>query len=107
MIEKSKEKYYVRLSEKLLDPQASQKSYWSILKTFLNDKKISCIPPLLYQDKLNIDFKGKAEIFNNFFADQCFILRKKNELLAALSKKTKKTRESLTTIDFSSNHILK
>ena len=66
LIEESKEKHYVRLSKKLLDPQTSPKSYWSILKTFLNNKKISCIPPLLHQNKSAINFKDKAEMFNNF-----------------------------------------
>ena len=45
----------------------SPKSYWSILKTFLNNKKIPCIPPLLHNDKLITNFKEKTEIFNNFF----------------------------------------
>ena len=107
LIEESKEKYYARLSKKLLDPQTSPKSYWSILKTFLNNGKIPCIPPLLHQDKCIIDFKDKAEMFNNFFAGQCSILRIKSELPATLSKKTKKPSESLTTIDFSNNDILK
>ena len=43
-------------------------------------------------------------MFNNFFADQCSVLRNKSELPATLSKKT---RESLTTIDVSNNDILK
>ena len=43
-------------------------------------------------------------MFNNFFADQCSILRNKSELPATLSKKT---HESPTTIDFSINDILK
>ena len=43
-------------------------------------------------------------MFNNFFADQCSVLRNKSELPATLSKKTC---ESLTTIDFSNNDILK
>ena len=88
----------------MLDPQTSPKSYWSILKTFLNNKRTPYIPPLLHQDKFIIDFKDKAEMFNNFFADQCSILRNKSELPATLSKKTS---ESLTTIDFSNNDILK
>ena len=88
----------------MLDPQTSPKSYRSILETFLNNKKIPCIPPLLHQDEFIIDFKGKAEMFNNFFADQCSIMRNKSELLATLSKKTS---ESLTSIDFSNNDILK
>ena len=85
LIEESKEKYYVRLSKKFLDPQTSPKSYWSILKTFLNNKKIPCIPPLLHQNKFIID--NKAEMFNNFFADQSSILKNKSELPATLSKK--------------------
>ena len=46
LIKDSGEKYYVCLSEKLLDPQTSPKSYWPLLKTFLNNKKIPCIPTL-------------------------------------------------------------
>ena len=45
-------------------------------------------------------------MFNNFFADHCSILRNKSELPGTLSKK-KKMRESLTTIDFSNNDIVK
>ena len=43
-------------------------------------------------------------MFNNFFADQCSILRNKSELPATLSKKSS---ESLTAIEFSNNDILK
>ena len=88
----------------MLDHETSTKSYWSILKTVLNNKKIPCIPPLLHQDKFIINFKEKDEMFNNIFTDQCSILRNKNELPAALSKKM---HESLKTIDFSINDILK
>ena len=64
LIEKSKHKYYARLSKKLLDPATSLKSYWSILKTFLNNKSIACIPPLLHENKSIIGFTRKAEILN-------------------------------------------
>ena len=67
LIEESKKQYYTRLSHKLSDPKRSQKSYWSILKIFLNNKKIPCIPPPLHQDKFVTDFKEEANIFNNFF----------------------------------------
>ena len=43
-IEESKEKYYTKLSSRLANPLTSPKTYWSILKTFLNNKKIPCIP---------------------------------------------------------------
>ena len=87
LIEESKNQYYTCLSHKLLDPKISQKSYWSILKIFLNDNKIPYIPPLLHQDKLITDFKEKANIFNNFFADQYSIVSNNSELLVTLTKK--------------------
>ena len=43
-------------------------------------------------------------MFNNFFADQCSILKGKSKLPGTLSIET---RESLTKMDFSSNDILK
>ena len=66
-IEKSELKYYSRLSDKLLDSKTSPKSYRSIVKTFLSNKKIPCIPPLLHNGKFIIDFKEKAELFHDFF----------------------------------------
>ena len=39
-IEKSNQNYYSHLSNKLLDGKTSPKLYWSILKTFLNNKKL-------------------------------------------------------------------
>ena len=64
LIEKSKLNYHARLSKKLSDPMTSLKSYWCILKAFLNNKKIPCIPPLLNDDKLITNFKEMTEIFN-------------------------------------------
>ena len=45
LIEESRNQYYACLSHKLLDTKTWQKS---ILKTFLNNKQIPCIPPLLH-----------------------------------------------------------
>ena len=59
------------MSQKLSNKATSSKAYWSILKTFLNDKKILCIPPVFRDNKFVIDFREKAELFNTFFADQC------------------------------------
>ena len=55
----------MRTSKKLMDPMASAKTYWSILKSLLN-KKIPCIPLLSHQNKYVTDFKKKAELFNYF-----------------------------------------
>ena len=104
LIEESKIRFYTCLSHKLLDPKINQKSYWSILKTCVNNKKIPCITPLLHQDKSVTDFKEKANIFNNFFADLCSIATNNSELPVAL---TEKTLESLSKINFSTDDILK
>ena len=46
LIEKSKGKYYSRITSKLSDIGKSSKTYWSILKKFLIGKKILCVPRL-------------------------------------------------------------
>ena len=60
LIEESKNQYYTRFSHKLLDPKTSQKSYWSILKVFLNNKKT----PLefhLYYTRTNLSLTSKKK----------------------------------------------
>ena len=79
-IEESKEKYYTKLPSRLADPLTNTKTYWSILKTSLNNKKIPCIPPLFHEKKFVTDFKEKAELFNYFFVNQCSLLSKNNVL---------------------------
>ena len=39
---------------------------WSILKTFLNSKKVPIIPPLFHKNEFVTYFKNKAELFNSF-----------------------------------------
>ena len=70
----SKERYYLRISKKLMDPMTSAKTYWAVLKSLLNKKKVPSIPPLFHQNKYVTDFKKKAELFNCFFAKQCSII---------------------------------
>ena len=71
MILKRKEDYYRLLSDKLNDPHTSAKSYWSILKTLYNGKKVPLIPPILINNKSISNFKEKANHFNAFFVSQC------------------------------------
>ena len=103
-IEESIEKYYTKLSSRLADPLTSPKTYWSILKTFLNNKKISCIPPLFHENKFITDFKEKAELFNHFFVNQCSLLSNNSVLPTNLPQLTTKCLDS---IDFSSSDIVK
>ena len=69
LITSTKDLYYNNLAKKLNNPLLQAKTYWSILKTFYNDKKIPIIPPLLIDDKFVTDIQTKANIFNKFFAD--------------------------------------
>ena len=51
---------------KLMDPMTSAKTYWPIVKRYLNDKKIPCLTPLFHDNKFITDFKEKTELFNSF-----------------------------------------
>ena len=68
LIFSTKTLYYENLAKKLDNLLLQTKTYWSILKTFYNNKKI---PPLLEDDKFVTDMRTKADIFNKFFAEQC------------------------------------
>ena len=103
-IENAKSEYYSKLSIKLLNPKTSSKAYWSILKSFVNDKKIPIIPPLYHNGNFITDFCQKAELFNSFFAEQCSILLNSSKLPTNLAPRTD---QSLTSINFSQDDILK
>ena len=75
LINATKALYYENRSKKLNNPLSQAKTYWTILKTFYNEKKIPLIPPLLVDDKFVTDIKTKACIFNKFFAEQCTPLK--------------------------------
>ena len=65
LIEKSKDEYYYRLGKRLNDPNTSAKSYWTILKTFYNKRKIPLIQQLLVNKSFLTDFKEKADSLND------------------------------------------
>ena len=71
MISIRKEDYYRLFLYKLNDPHIKVKSYWSILKTLYNGKKIPLTPPLLVKNKLISNSKEKANHFNAIFVSRC------------------------------------
>ena len=75
LIDDSKQKYFLRLTQKLNTIQKSTKAYWALLKIFLNNRKIPVIPPLFHNNKFVTDFKEKAELFNSFFSKQCSLIK--------------------------------
>ena len=67
-------------------------------------KKIPIIPPLYCNGNFITDFCQKAELFNSFFAEQCSILLNSSKLPTNLAPRTD---QSLTSINFSQDDILK
>ena len=104
LVSSAKTLYYENLAKKLNNPLLQPKTYWSILKTFYNDKKIPLIPPLLIKDKFVTDIKTKADIFNNFFAEQCTPLQNDSKLPPNLMFLTQSRLDSL---DLNEDEILK
>ena len=104
LISSTKTLYYENLAKKLNNPLLQAKTYWSILRTFYNDKKIPLIPPLLIEDKFVTDIQTKANIFNKFFAEQCTPL--KNDSLLPLNQ-IFLTQSRLNSLDFNEDEIIK
>ena len=100
----SKQNYYLRLSAKLTKFHKSSKAYWSLTKTFLNNKKIPLITPLYHQGGFLTNFKVKTEFFNSFFASQCSLIKNDSKLLSYLNYKTD---NRLSTVSFSIDGITK
>ena len=73
-MEASKERHYSRLSKKLINLSISQRLYWSVLKSFHNNKNIPCIPWVLHENRWDTNFKEKAELINSFFPNQRLII---------------------------------
>ena len=80
LINKSKDRYFAKMSAKLVNPKTLPKTYWSIINKFLSNKKVPFIPPLLVNGDLVSDLKQIANIFNNHFASQCTSIKNGSKL---------------------------
>ena len=105
LIEANKKKHYSRISKRMINPLTNTKTYWSILiKSFLNNKKIPCIPPLFHQNRYITKCKDKAELFNNFFGNQCSLINNSSVLSSLLFKRTENV---ISSINFGLDDIAK
>ena len=68
-------------------------------KTFLNDKTISCIPPVFHDNKFAIHFREKGGFFITFFVEQCSLPKKNSKLTKNLL--------FLTDVSISNENIIK
>ena len=105
-ITSSRLKYYERLANKLNDPKTAPKTYWKILKTFVNDTKIPLIPPLLVGNRNQrvSDFLVKTNLFNDYFSKQCTTIDNNSSIPAKISFETKKR---FSTFEICSGDIVK
>ena len=101
LIATTKDYYFSNLGKRLNDPTTDPKTYWSILKRFLNKIKIPAIPPLLVNGIFETDFGKKAAIFNFAFAKQSNILNN-GSFIPELDYKTNKR---IANITFSSSEL--
>ena len=83
-IESSKQKYYFRIASKLNNTQKNSKSYWLLLKIFLNYKKMPLILPFFTKNCFIKDFKENAKLFNSFFSKQCFLVTNNTGFISRL-----------------------
>ena len=67
----AKKNYIIKMTKKLADFNTAPKTYWTILKRLLYNKKLPTIPPFFVDGKFVSDFCKKANIFMNFFVSIC------------------------------------
>ena len=103
-IEVAKEKYYRNTVNKLMNTQKNYKVYWSLLKIFLNYKKITIIPPLFYENRFITDFKKKAQLLNIFFPKQCSLIPNNSSPLADVNYNTDKRLSTVFSQRYWNNH---
>ena len=104
LISESKDKNYNKLAMKLNNTKTSSKTYWSILKTFYNGRKIPIIPPLLKDGKLESDFKIARNYFKNIFVSQCATLVNNSKLPDKIAYNSE---ARIASIKFDNSDILK
>ena len=70
----------MKIGRALCNPDTGKKLYWSLINIILNKAKMSRIPPLLENDISVMDFTAKAEIFDDYFIQQCTTIDTGSEL---------------------------
>ena len=98
-IETAKQQYFAKIAKKVSDPNYSSKTYWSILKCFLTDKKVPCIPPIFHKNRFITNFRERAELFNYFFASQSSLVRNSSVLPTDFELFTDKSLSNIAFID--------
>ena len=104
MITIAKDNYFASLGRKLSNPGIGIKTYWFTLNKIVNKKKVTNILPLLENGLFVTNFQNKAEIFNNYFVQQCSL--NMNNSILPRSYMTR-CNNLLETIEIDANKVLK
>ena len=75
LIRQSKSNYYERLSSKLKSGSLSSRDWWKTLKSMMTSHNLTSIPPLfdISNGLLIMDENEKANVLNNYFANQSLV----------------------------------
>ena len=68
---KASNTFYTNISDKLINPNTSQKSYWKLTKMVYGNKVSNGIHNIMCGDRLIDDSTEMAKSFNTYFAEQC------------------------------------
>ena len=71
--ESAKLTYLTNMGNRLNNPNTHQQSYWKIINEVMNKCKAPKIPPLLVNNLFILNCREKAELFTDFFSQQCDI----------------------------------
>ena len=94
--------YYENLGNKLSDPDTGPNHFWTAFKRISNKKKQTNIPPIFENNCYVTNFQQKAQIFNDYFAEQCKI----NDNGSLLPEFISKTNASISQINITTNQII-
>ena len=97
----AKDKYIIRIIEKLNDPIMAPKIYVKIINRFLSNKRIPAIPLLLVNGEITSKFSQKASIVSDISASQCTPLQNSSILLTFY----RTTEETLSSLNISNDNI--
>ena len=86
IIRDAKKNYFACLGRKLFDRSVGIKTYWSTLNEPVNKKKTTNILPLLENGLFVTNFQTKADLFNDFFVQQCSLNINDSTLLYPFSR---------------------
>ena len=92
------------MTSKLQNTKNTSKSFWSLLKIFLTNKKIPLNPPFFHSNPFILDFKHRAELFNDFFLKSSSLINNNSKLPTNLNHVSDRHLPSVT---FSAGDVAK